>query len=161
MDIGRCSEVSYGVSMDGFASVEECECKFSDCLLVVLAELVKVFIELGDFGLDVVGYVFVDIFVAKVLLDTLFDEVSVEMITDPIFLSAQMMMIFLFWRRRWRAVFCWQEMFGREYLLNLDCSAVRQCWKWTRAVSICALALGGSQEGFRMYSCGMNSLLSS
>ena len=64
--------------MDGFASVEECECKFSDCLFVVLAEFVKVFIELGNFGLDVVGYVFIDIFVAEVLFDTLFDVVFAE-----------------------------------------------------------------------------------
>ena len=78
MDFGSCSEASYVVSMDGFASVEECKCKFSDCLLVVLAEFVKVFIELGDFGLDVVGYVFIDIFVAEVLFDTLFDVVFAE-----------------------------------------------------------------------------------
>jgi len=45
---------------------------------VVITELVEVFIELGNFGLDVVGYVFVDIFVAKVLFDTLFDVVFAE-----------------------------------------------------------------------------------
>ncbi len=78
MDFGSCSEASYVVSMDGFASVEECECKFSHCLLVVLVEFVKFFIELSDFGLDVVGYVFIDIFVAKVLFDTLFDVVFAE-----------------------------------------------------------------------------------
>ena len=45
---------------------------------MVITELVEVFIELGNFGLDVVGYVFVDIFVAKVLFDTLFDVVFAE-----------------------------------------------------------------------------------
>jgi hypothetical protein len=59
VDLGSCFEASYVVSMDGFASVEECECKFSNCLLVVLAEFVKVFVELGNlwFCLNVVGYV--------------------------------------------------------------------------------------------------------
>ena len=78
MDFGSCSRASYVVSVDGFASVEECVCKFSDFLLVVLAEFVKVFVELGNFGLDVVVYVFMNVFVAKVFFDTLFNAVFTE-----------------------------------------------------------------------------------
>ncbi len=48
MDFGSCSEASYVVSMDGFASVEEGECCFPYAF-VVFAKFVEVLDELGDF----------------------------------------------------------------------------------------------------------------
>ena len=58
-------------------------------------------------------------------------------------------------------MFCRHEMLGLEYLLNLDCSAVIWLRKLARAVLTGAFALGGFQERFQMYSCGINSLCSS
>ncbi len=57
MDFGSCSEAGFVASVDSFASIDECKCKFSNCLLVVFAEFVKFFIELGNFGVNVVGYI--------------------------------------------------------------------------------------------------------
>ncbi len=58
-------------------------------------------------------------------------------------------------------MFCRHEILGLKYLLNLDCSAVIWLRKLARAVLTGAFALGGFQEGFRMYSCGINLLFSS
>jgi hypothetical protein len=112
------------VSMDGFTSSEKCKCKFPDYFLVVITEFIKVFIELSDFCWDAVGDVFEDICVSKMLLNVnaLFDVVLLSMISTPMFLSAQMMMNFLFLGRRRRAVFYRHELLGLEYLFNLDCS---------------------------------------